>query len=200
MLSQLDVIVDNPTIQPCVRANAAEIAKRVLIQSMVWRSGKPNTNIRKTAIFIFSKIISGGMIDPGTLHKLFPDILAPLKNCLDDDWDADLRQSATRFIKLVIEKLRDELDQIELSGLYQVLLTRLDDARDQIRIDTTNALKAFFSCKNVDEAQPRPTCRTPPSSTCARRCSYTWTTRMRRSRRQSSTAWSSRERLNLRSS
>jgi hypothetical protein len=116
---------------------------------MVWRSGKPNIKIRKAAILIFSKILTKGLFPASELHSVYPDIIAPLKDCLDDDWAADLRLSSVHFCQLLINTLTDHLDQLELSNLRPLLLTRLDDAQDIIRIEITSAIRSFLTCKNV---------------------------------------------------
>lgn len=116
---------------------------------MVWRAGKPSIKIRKAAILVFSKALNRGILESDALHKLYPEILPPLKTCMDDDWAPDLRLSATHFMTLLITALKDHLDQIELSQLYPVLLSRLEDAQDGIRIEITEAIKRFFGCKHV---------------------------------------------------
>lgn len=117
---------------------------------MLWRAGKPNIKIRKASILIFSKLLSKGLFPAPDLHKLYPEIIAPLKDCLDDDWAADLRLSAIHFCQLMITILNEFLDQFELSNLRSLLLTRMDDAQDTIRIETTAAIRAFLYCKNVN--------------------------------------------------
>lgn len=117
---------------------------------MVWRSGKPNIKIRKASILIFSKLLTKGLFPPSDLHPIYGEIIAPLKDCLEDDWAADLRLSSVHFCQLLVNNLNSHLDQIELSNLRPLLLTRLDDAQDTIRIEVTSAIRAFLSCQNVE--------------------------------------------------
>lgn len=116
---------------------------------MLWRSGKPNIKIRKAAILVFTKILKKKHFPGQDLHSMYPNIIAPLKDCLEDDWAADLRLTSIHFCQLLVTELSDYLDQIELSNLRTLLLTRLDDAQDAIRIETTATIRAFLSCKNV---------------------------------------------------
>lgn len=116
---------------------------------MLWRSGKPNIKIRKAAILIFSKVLTKNLFPAAELHSVYGEIIAPLKDCLDDDWAADLRLSAVHFCHLLIKCLTDHLDQMELSNLRSLLLTRLDDAQDAIRIEVTSAIRSFLGCKHV---------------------------------------------------
>ena len=89
------------------------------------------------------------LISPKELHSVYPDTVATLKTCLDDDWAPDLRLASLHFTTQLIQYLQEELDQIELSNLYPSLLTRLDDAQDPIRIQTADSLTKFLACKNV---------------------------------------------------
>jgi len=69
---------------------------------------------------------------------------------MDDDWAPDLRYFSTQLMQELIELIKDELSDFELSTLYPVLLERLDDAQDKIRIQVTQTLRSFLLCKNVN--------------------------------------------------
>lgn len=116
---------------------------------MLWKSGKPNIKIRKAAILVFTKMLNKNLFPAGEIYQIYSEIIAPLKDCLEDDWAADLRMSSIHYCQLLITTLSDYLDTIELSNLRSLLLYRLDDAQDAIRIETTVALRAFLQCKNV---------------------------------------------------
>ena len=149
MLLLLEFVIDAPGVDSTLKVHANEVIKRVVLQAMVWRTGKPSIKIRKAAVVLFAKILSKSLADPIQLHKLYPDTIACLKNCLDDDWAADLRLVAIQFLRQLVEYLSAQLDQIELSNLYPMLLTRLDDAQDLVRVETTSALRAFLACPRM---------------------------------------------------
>jgi hypothetical protein len=77
------------------------------------------------------------------------ELIPVIKSCLEEDWGPDLRFAACNLIEKVILVLNSELDGEELRQIYPFLLERLDDAQDQIRIEITKSLIAFFTCKNV---------------------------------------------------
>lgn len=149
MLVLLEFMLDTEKVEQAVRANSSEIVKKVLVQSLLWRSGKPSIKIRKAAVLIFSKLLTKGLIAAEALHKQYPEVVVSLKNNLEDDWAADLRLASTQFVRQLIVSLQAALDQFELSNLYPLLLARMDDAQDPIRIQTCEAIKAFFGCPNV---------------------------------------------------
>jgi len=68
---------------------------------------------------------------------------------MDDDWAPDLRFFATQLMQELIELIKDELSNFELSNLYPILLSRLDDNQNDIRIQVTKTLRSFLLCKNV---------------------------------------------------
>jgi len=45
--------------------------------------------------------------------------------------------------------LRDSIGDDELKDIYPLLLERLDDSQDPIRLKVTAAMKLFFSCRYI---------------------------------------------------
>lgn len=84
--------------------------------------------------------------------KSYEDLLPGFKNCMDDDWNPDLRFSAMKMMSLVVEYLQEHLSDFQISKLYPMILERLDDAQDPIRIQTCEVIKSLFLCKNVKSA------------------------------------------------
>ena len=80
-------------------------------------------------------------------HKLqqnFKEIAKQLKNCLEDDWVAEIRYAAVILMRKMMEFLRDEIDYEDLKEIYPDLLKRLDDAQDGIRIEAAKNFELFF--------------------------------------------------------
>lgn len=71
---------------------------------------------------------------------------------MDDDWNPDLRFSAMKMMGLVVDYLREHLSDFQISKLYPMILERLDDAQDPIRIQTCEVIKRLFLCTNVRKA------------------------------------------------
>lgn len=53
---------------------------------------------------------------------------------MDDDWNPDLRFAAMRMLPLFIDTLNEHISDFQISKLYPMILERLDDAQDPIRI------------------------------------------------------------------
>ena len=67
-----------------------------------------------------------------------------LKNCLDDDWQNDIRFASVVMIRHMLAYLKDTFDREDYIELYPELLKRLDDAQDGIRIETCKCFEVFF--------------------------------------------------------
>ena len=72
-----------------------------------------------------------------------------MKSCLDDDWAPDLRFATCQLLEKALVTMNEVIESEELREMYPILLQRLDDAQDLIRIEITKAFTAFFACKNV---------------------------------------------------
>lgn len=78
------------------------------------------------------------------MHQNYLEYVNALKNCLDDDWVADLRFASVILLRLIMEYVRDEMDYEDFKTVYPELLKRLDDSQDGIRIETAKTLEVFF--------------------------------------------------------
>lgn len=80
---------------------------------------------------------------------------------MDDDWAPDLRFASCALLKKTMKYLDKLLTSNSLpypknysldedfTTIYTELLARLDDSQDSIRIEATNALRAFFETIDV---------------------------------------------------
>lgn len=72
-----------------------------------------------------------------------------MKTCLDDDWAPDLRFISTKLMRLILELVSEKISEFEISKLRPILLERLDDAQDPVRIEVCSTLRYLFKCKNA---------------------------------------------------
>ena len=149
MLDLLDFVIASPETQTCLKDNGDKILSRIFSNALIWRSGKPNIKIRKTAVLCLGKMLKAGLFTSEDFYKNYEDLFACLKNCTTDDWAPDLRFASTKLMGDIIELIKNDLTDIQLSNLYPVLLQRLEDAQNPIRIQVAETLKIFLQCKNV---------------------------------------------------
>jgi hypothetical protein len=120
------------------------ILKMILLPTLQWQVGKPNVNIRKASIVCVIKLMDKKLIAKDKLYSSFNPMMNSLKNCLDDDWQNDIRYFSVVLLKTLISYLSDTLDREDYINIYQELLKRLDDAQDGIRIETCKVFEVFF--------------------------------------------------------
>ena len=67
-----------------------------------------------------------------------------LKNCMDDDWVAELRFASVLLLRKMMDYIRDDIDYEDFKEVYPELLKRLDDSQDGIRIEAAKTFEVFF--------------------------------------------------------
>merc|ERR1719450_1440080 len=75
------------------------ILKMILIPSIQWKAGKPNCSVRKAAIVCTIKLVEQQLIDEDKLYENFGQMFKYLKNCIEDDWDNDMRFASVVLMK-----------------------------------------------------------------------------------------------------
>merc|ERR1712146_170244 len=78
------------------------ILKMILIPSIQWRAGKPNCSVRKAAIVCCIKLVEQQLIDEDKMYESFEPMWKLLKNCIEDDWDNDMRFASVVLVKHVL--------------------------------------------------------------------------------------------------
>jgi hypothetical protein len=51
-----------------------------------------------------------------------------LKNCMDDDWVAELRFASILLLRKMMEYIREDIEYEDFKEVYPELLKRLDDS------------------------------------------------------------------------
>ena len=65
-------------------------------------------------------------------------------NCLEDDWENELRWASMVLLKYLLPFLKDVFDREDYIEVYPEMIKRLDDAQDGIRIETCLVFEIFF--------------------------------------------------------
>ena len=126
------------------------LLKQIIKEALVWKMGKPNIKIRKAGSYCFIDLLKYNLISKESLLKTYDELLPILKSCLSDDWAPDLRYSTVICFNLIFDFLSDDLEKSQFEETYAVILERLDDAQDDIRIKAAEALEAMFNCRNFE--------------------------------------------------
>ena len=81
------------------------IVKMVLVPCVQWSPGIPSNSIRKAAVVTTMTLLTHNLIEPQKLFQNFHDLFTPLKGCLDDDWNNELRFASVLLVKKVMTYL-----------------------------------------------------------------------------------------------
>jgi hypothetical protein len=65
-------------------------------------------------------------------------------NCLEDDWENELRWASMVLLKYLFPFLKNVFDREDYIEVYPEMIKRLDDAQDGIRIETCKVFEIFF--------------------------------------------------------
>ena len=118
------------------------------LAGMKWRAGRTNESIRRTACLCLSKALAEHKL----LHQCLLDssktLLASLKGCVEDDRSPQLRVCALQLLKLYFSVLKDQVSTEAIFDLYPLVLSRLDDPEDEVRVFAVDVFARIAVCKS----------------------------------------------------
>eukprot|EP00826_Nyctotherus_ovalis_P035300 TRINITY_DN3020_c0_g1_i7.p1 TRINITY_DN3020_c0_g1~~TRINITY_DN3020_c0_g1_i7.p1 ORF type:complete len:467 (+),score=120.11 TRINITY_DN3020_c0_g1_i7:130-1530(+) len=152
----LENVIDVYGETPKLEEFTEKMLVKVLIPCCVWKAGKYHSNVRRTSINCICKIVNKNLIARAVLYNHYQGLMSVLKSCLEDEWAADLRLASCALLKALIAFLSDHLTgiflkhvDIDYSDIYPLLLSRLDDSQDAVRLEAFAALSAFLATSKV---------------------------------------------------
>lgn len=90
------------------------------------------------------------MITEKTLLQSFSSLKPLLQSCSEDDRASDLRFVTTEFYCHFLSFVQNVLSRDQIVEFYVQVIARLDDAQDDIRIKSAEALYLLFKCEQAD--------------------------------------------------
>lgn len=123
------------------------ILQDILTPNLVWRSGRVEATTRKVALAACYAILKAGATSTETLIRVAPTLVPLLTSSLEDTYsDVSPRFMGCICLTVIFERLRGAFRENSLRELYPMLLKRLDDSNDSVRIAICGTLAAFFLC------------------------------------------------------
>jgi len=144
MLALIEHLLSQKNLHSTIIFYGEIILRMIIFPSLSWKSGNPSQKIRKASIICLIKIMDEGLIEPKKMYGNFKDCTQRIKGCLDDDWANDLRWSSLIALRNFMVYVKDDLAQNDFIEFYAEILKRLDDAQDQIRLETCKTLEVMF--------------------------------------------------------
>jgi hypothetical protein len=88
-------------------------------------------------------------IDDAEAFSFFNDFVSFLKSTMEDNYDYELRCLSVKLFFRILASTQNLVVEQELHDSYQMLLKRLDDSQNTIRIETCKTLIVFFNIVNA---------------------------------------------------
>jgi hypothetical protein len=134
-------------------ADASEsIILHILVPNMVWRSGRVEATVRKVALATCYGVLKAGATSTETLFKVAPSLVPLIVSSLEDTHsDVSPRYMACFCLTVVFDRLKGSFGEQTLKEIYHMLLKRLDDSDDSVRMAICGTLQAFFLCAPPNE-------------------------------------------------
>jgi len=148
-LALIEYMLKLPDLEEQLCKYSQTLMSKVLIPAITWKAGKTHTKIRKAGVICMLHLIQRKVIPQETLMHLMADIRPLLKTSMSDDFAPDLRFASCNLMEALLTHLSDQLTDYELKDIYPILLERLDDSQDIIRIEITKSLRSFFKCQKL---------------------------------------------------
>jgi dynein assembly factor 5 len=140
----------SPGVKTDTLGHSLDLLNTIILPSLVWRSGKKQSDIRGLASKLLCTLLMSNLLTIDSLITLVDLKLLPLLiSNVDDDMVTTRHQILTIFILLFpMVQLWNGYSDVTLvpryKKIYPELLKRMDDADDQIRIQTAHSFSCLF--------------------------------------------------------
>ena len=101
--------------------------------------------MRKVALAVCFMLLKSGGVLPQSLFDAAGELLPLLCSNLDDN-EISPRMMCCLCVAVILERLKGAFSSQSLSEMYPMLLKRLDDSHDQVRLAICKTLEIFFTC------------------------------------------------------
>ena len=147
MMVLMEKIIDTKILSDDARMFAPFMIREILIPGTYWKNNRPSYKIRQVALVCLIKMFDNQLVDLDMFNDgndIIVEFFTVLKVTLADDWDANLRFLSIVLVGRVFTYCEKMITEFHLSDSYNMILKRMDDAQDKIRIESCNVLKTFF--------------------------------------------------------
>jgi len=123
---------------------ASTILKKIVCGSLVWRVGRVEATVRKVTLAVTHALLRAGAVKPATLYEVAGELVPQITSQMDDH-ETSVRHISALCLNVVFERLRGAFGYQAVSELYPMLIKRLDDSNDEVRVQACKALGAFMA-------------------------------------------------------
>ena len=143
-----------------------KVVTDLILPALIWHSGRKASAVRTAAASSLWSIFESKCLPLKFLietnNQVYPKLLSTMNGLLDDDSEKTRIITCQIYEKLFVQIGTLMLPQI-LTKVWSILIKRLDDKSNDVRVACLNALKSSFSCLmnkdgcpilDVDELEP----------------------------------------------
>ena len=127
---------------------ASIILKNIVCGSLVWRVGRVEATVRKVTLAVTHALLRAGAVKPKILYDVAGELVPQITSQMDDN-ETSVRHISALCLHVIFERLRGAFGYQAVSELYPMLIKRLDDSNDDVRIEACRALGAFMAAASA---------------------------------------------------
>lgn len=130
-----------------ITAASEGIIRDVVLPNLVWRAGRVEATMRKVSLAACYGILKAGATSTDTLSSVAPSLVPLLTSALDDTYsDVTPRYMACICLTVIFDRLSGKFGEQSVREVYPLLLKKLDDSADSVRVAICSTLTSFFKC------------------------------------------------------
>ena len=152
LLRTLDAAFESREHGVAFHGVANEVVERMISESLIWKAGKTAAAVRYAAIVCLGTMLRNDLCPKRDLLTAIQrgEILPQIGAALEEDFYADTRSAACHALAMLLTRCGDRLTDEHRRYVYPELLKRMDDSRDEIRIQCAGVVAAFFEAMPFD--------------------------------------------------
>ena len=118
----------------------------ICVKGMTWKVGKATESIRRAGALTLSQALTSQSVSIESVLDNLTTLMPVVKGCVEEEWSLQLRIVALNLLKILFAELKEKICQETLFKTYPLLLSRLDDSEDSIRIISVDVLGQLIAC------------------------------------------------------
>jgi len=159
-LSLVHALVLSPTSQEILtQTGFVKIIEGAVLPNLIWSAGRTASSIRKASLAVLHGLLHGqklvalrDVLLPRCKQVLF-ELLPALRTAVEE-YDTSAREISLSCLTAIFDSLpRASLEHKEFCELYPVIIKRLDDSFDDIRLEACATFIAFVRFVNTNSLE-----------------------------------------------
>ncbi|XP_076345291.1 dynein axonemal assembly factor 5 isoform X4 [Tachypleus tridentatus] len=135
----------NLNSQGYLDAHLETFLKDGILVNLVWHAGRTESAMRTAVVSCLWALVQAEKLESKTVALQLPQLLNLLLSLLDNDDSTSTRLMVCKVLSRILPAVATSLDDLQkLHKLYPVLLKRMDDVCDDVRLAAMKVFPAYF--------------------------------------------------------